>query len=175
MTEFLDEYLSEDPGLLPDEDAEGREMFEHFRLVADKGQAPLRVDKYLATHLESTSRHRVQLAIKSGYVLINDKPAKANAIIRPSDVIRFVMPYQRRGVEILPENIPLDIVYEDEDVLVVNKPAGMVVHPGHGNSPAPSSMHLPSISACRRGPTRKTNGWASSSTGSTRIPAACCS
>ena len=110
-----------------------QEMFEHFRLVADKGQAPVRVDKYLSTHVEGTSRHRVQLAIKQGYVLVDDSPAKANTIIRPGNVIRFVMPYQRRGVEILPEDIPLDITYEDDDLLVVNKAAGMVVHPGHGN------------------------------------------
>ena len=114
-------------------DGEESPLFEHFRLVADKGQAPIRVDKYIATHTEDTSRHRVQLAIKMGYVFVNDKLAKANTIIRPCDVIRFVMPYERRGVEILPEDIPLDIVYEDEDLLVVNKAAGMVVHPGHGN------------------------------------------
>ena len=121
----------DDEILLPQEDEQ--EMFEHFRLVADKGQAPLRVDKFITSHQEDTSRNRVQQAIKLGYVLVNDKPAKANTIIRPCDVIKFVMPYQRRGVEILPEDIPLDIAYEDEDVLVVNKPAGMVVHPGHGN------------------------------------------
>ena len=114
-----------------EEDEQG--MFEHFRLNVDKGQMPLRVDKYMACHLMDTSRHRVQLAIKNGYVKVNDKPAKANLIVRPGDVIRFVMPYERRGFEVLPENIPLDIVYEDEDLLVVNKPAGMVVHPGHGH------------------------------------------
>ena len=114
-----------------EEDEQG--MFEHFRLNVDKGQTPLRVDKYMACHLMDTSRHRVQLAIKNGYVKVNDKPAKANLIVRPGDVIRFVMPYERRGFEVLPENIPLDIVYEDEDLLVVNKPAGMVVHPGHGH------------------------------------------
>lgn len=108
-------------------------MFEHFRMNVDPGQEPLRVDKYMASHLENTSRHRVQMAIKSGYVKVNDKPAKANLIVRPGDVIRFMMPYERRGFEILPENIPLDIVYEDDDLLVVNKPAGMVVHPGHGH------------------------------------------
>ena len=108
-------------------------LFEHFRLVADKGQAPLRVDKFIATHQEGTSRHRVQLAIKAGYVLVNDSVAKANTIIRPMDVIRFVMPYERRGVEILPEDIPINIVYEDDDMLIIDKPAGMVVHPGHGN------------------------------------------
>ena len=108
-------------------------LFEHFRLTADKGQAPLRVDKFIATHQEGTSRHRVQLAIKAGYVLVNDVVAKANTIIRPLDVIRFVMPYERRGVEILPEDIPLNIVFEDEDMIIIDKPAGMVVHPGHGN------------------------------------------
>ena len=123
--------ILDEEALLPQEDEQ--EMFEHFRLVADKGQAPLRVDKFIATHQEDTSRNLVQQAIKLGYVLVNDKPAKANTIIRPCDVIKFVMPYQRRGVEILPEDIPLEIAYEDEDVLVVNKPAGMVVHPGHGN------------------------------------------
>ncbi|MBQ6253813.1 MAG: RluA family pseudouridine synthase [Bacteroidales bacterium] len=108
-------------------------MFEHFRLNVDPGQTPMRVDKFMATHLEDTSRHRVQCAIKEGYVRVGDKLAKANMIVRPGDVIRFMMPYRRRGTEILPEDIPLDIVYEDDDLLVVNKPAGMVVHPGHGN------------------------------------------
>ncbi|MBO4467318.1 MAG: RluA family pseudouridine synthase, partial [Bacteroidales bacterium] len=109
------------------------ELFEHFRLVVDKGQEPLRIDKFIASHQEDTSRSRVQKAIEAGYVLVNDVPAKANYIVRPLDVVKFVMPYERRGMEILPENIPLDIVYEDDDVLVINKPAGMVVHPGHGN------------------------------------------
>jgi len=108
-------------------------MFEHFRLEADKGQAPIRLDKYMATHLEDTSRHRVQCAIKNGYVYVGDKLQKANYIVRPGDVIRFVMPYRRRGLEILPQDIPLNIVYEDDDVLIVNKEAGMVVHPGHGH------------------------------------------
>ena len=117
--------------LQPEDEEQG--MFEHFRLAVDPGQAPMRVDKFMATHLEDTSRHRVQTAIKEGYVWVGDKVVKANYIVRPNDIIRFVMPYRRRGVEILPEDIPLDIVYEDDDVLIVNKPAGMVVHPGHGN------------------------------------------
>ena len=74
------------------------DLFEHYRLVADKGQAPERIDKFISTHIEGTSRHRVQLAIKAGYVFLNDTPAKANAIIRPDDVISVRMPYQRRGV-----------------------------------------------------------------------------
>ncbi len=119
----------------PDETVEDEEqgMFEHFRLVVDPGQAPMRVDKFMASHLEDTSRHRIQCAIKQGYVLVGDKTAKANMTVRPGDIIKFVMPYRRRGLEILPQDIPLDIVYEDEDLLVVNKPAGMVVHPGHGH------------------------------------------
>ncbi len=119
----------------PEETVEDEEqgMFEHFRLNVDPGQTPMRVDKFMATHLEDTSRHRVQLAIKEGYVKVGDKTAKANLIVRPGDVIRFMMPYRRRGTEIIPQDIPLDIVYEDDDLLVVNKPAGMVVHPGHGN------------------------------------------
>ena len=108
-------------------------QFEHFRLTVDAGQEPVRVDKYMATHLEKTSRNRIQLAIKEGYVKVGEKAVKANQLVRPGDVIRFVMPYERRGVEVIPQDIPLDIFYEDDDVLVINKPAGMVVHPGHGH------------------------------------------
>ena len=108
-------------------------MFEHFRLEVDPGQAPVRIDKYMSAHLEDTSRNRIQQAFKEGYVRVGESAVKANYIVRPGDVIRFVMPYRRRGLEILPQEIPLNIVYEDDDVLVVNKPAGMVVHPGHGH------------------------------------------
>ena len=114
------------------EDAE-QGMFEHFRLNVDAGQVPIRIDKFMSAHLEDTSRNRIQCAIKEGYVKVGEKTAKANLLVRPGDVIRFVMPYKRRGVDLVPQNIPLDIVYEDDDVLVVNKPAGMVVHPGHGH------------------------------------------
>ena len=118
---------------MEDADAGQDGMFEHYRFDVSDGQTPVRVDKYLASHMEYTSRHRIQLAIKKEYIRVNDRVAKANCIVRPGDIIKFVMPYQRRGLEILPEDIPLDIVYEDEDLLVVNKPAGMVVHPGHGH------------------------------------------
>ena len=110
-----------------------QEMFEHFRLEVDPGQAPVRIDKYMSTHLEDTSRNRIQQAFKEGYVRVGEGTVKANYIVRPGDVIRFVMPYRRRGLEIIPQDIPLNIVFEDDDVLVVNKPAGMVVHPGHGH------------------------------------------
>ncbi|MBQ7222054.1 MAG: RluA family pseudouridine synthase [Bacteroidales bacterium] len=110
-----------------------QEMFEHYRFVADKGQSQLRVDKYITNHMEQTSRHRIQLAIEAGYVRVNDVIVKANYKVKPLDVITIMLPYQRRGLEIRPENIPLDIVYEDDDLLVVNKPAGLVVHPGFGH------------------------------------------
>lgn len=126
-----DERLYSEPEETVEDEEQG--MFEHFRLNVDPGQTPLRIDKFMASHLEDTSRHRIQCAIKEGYVRVGDKIAKANLIVRPGDVIRFMMPYRRRGTEIIPQDIPLDIVYEDDDHLVVNKPAGMVVHPGHGN------------------------------------------
>ena len=109
------------------------ELFEHFRLEVDPGQAPMRIDRYMSTHMEGTSRSRVQQALKEGYVRVGEQIVKANYVVRPGDAIRFVMPYRRRGLEIIPQQIPLDIVYEDDDVLVINKSAGMVVHPGHGH------------------------------------------
>ncbi|MBQ6072950.1 MAG: RluA family pseudouridine synthase [Bacteroidales bacterium] len=115
------------------EEDEQQEMYEHFRMVVDRGQALLRIDKYLADHLQDTSRNRVQLAIDAEYVRVNDRVVKSNYKVKPLDVITLMMPYQRRGIEIKPEPIPLDIVYEDDDLMVINKPAGLVVHPGHGN------------------------------------------
>ena len=111
----------------------GEELFEHFRLEVDPGQAPMRIDRYMSSHMEGTSRSRVQQALKEGYVRVEETVVKANHVVRPGEVIRFVMPYRRRGLEIIPQQIPLDIVYEDDDVLVINKSAGMVVHPGHGH------------------------------------------
>lgn len=117
-----------------EEEAEGEDgAFEHYRFVSDKGQSQLRVDKFITGRMEKTSRHRVQLAIAAGYVLVNGRVVKANYIVKPFDIVSIVLPYKRRGFEIRPENIPLDIVYEDEHLLVVNKPAGLVVHPGHGH------------------------------------------
>ncbi len=113
--------------------ADGQEMFEHFRFVADKGQQLLRVDKFLVARIEKSSRNRIQQAADAGCILVNGKAVKSNYKVKPLDVVTVVMDRPRYELEILPENIPLDIVYEDSTLLVVNKPAGLVVHPGHGN------------------------------------------
>ncbi len=115
------------------DDSEESGMYEHFSITADKGQSLLRIDKFLTNRLENISRNRVQAAAEAGTILVNGKPVKSNYKVKPLDVISVVMPYPPREVEIIPENIPLDILYEDDDLLVVNKAAGMVVHPGHGN------------------------------------------
>ena len=109
------------------------ELFEHFRFVADRGQSPLRVDKFLVDRIVGTSRNRIQNAADGGFILVNGKPEKCNYKVRPGDVVQVMMDRPRHSTEIVPEDIPLDIVYEDDALLVVNKPAGMVVHPGHGN------------------------------------------
>ena len=110
-----------------------RELYEHFRFVADKGQTLLRVDKFLVTRMENASRNRIQQAAEAGCILVNGKPVKSNYRVKPLDVVASVMDRPRYECEIIAQDIPLNIVYEDADVLVVNKPAGLVVHPGHGN------------------------------------------
>ena len=116
-----------------DNAADGNGLYEHFRFVADKGQALLRVDKFLVARLEKSSRNRVQQAAEAGCILVNGKAVKSNYRVKPLDVVQVVMDRPRYEFEITAEDIPLDIVYEDREVLVVNKPAGLVVHPGHGN------------------------------------------
>lgn len=115
------------------EDGEECELYEHFRFVADKGQQLLRVDKFLVERLQRSSRNRIQQAAEAGCILVNGKPVKSNYRVKPLDVVSVVMDRPRYDFEIIAEDIPLDIVYEDEDVLVVNKQPGLVVHPGHGN------------------------------------------
>ena len=121
---------AENPDAVEEEDGA---LFEHFRFVVDKGQSLMRADKYLSSHMESTSRNRIQLAIDAGYVMANGKVIKSNYKVKPLDILTIAFPYRRHESEIKPENIPLDIVYEDDALLVVNKPAGLVVHPGHGH------------------------------------------
>lgn len=109
------------------------ELYEHFRVVVDKGQSPVRVDKYLFERLVNSSRNRIQKAADVGFVMANGQPVKSNYKVKPSDVLTVMMDRPRYNNDIVPENIPLDVVYEDDSLLVVNKPAGLVVHPGCGN------------------------------------------
>lgn len=110
-----------------------QELFERLRLEVDKGQTPLRIDKYLSEHMAGTSRNRIQNAADAGHVWVNGQAVASNYKVKPLDVIQVLLDHEPHDYTINPENIPLDVVYEDEDVLIVNKPAGMVVHPGHGN------------------------------------------
>jgi len=112
---------------------ESGELYEHFRFTVDGGQSPLRIDKYLFSKLADASRNRIQNAASAGNILVNEQPVKPSYKVRPHDIITIVLAYPPRDTEIYPEDIPLKIVYEDRDILVVNKDAGMVVHPGHGN------------------------------------------
>lgn len=130
---FNDTDFDEDEDLENSEDDSEQGMFEHHRFKVDKGQGLLRIDKFITWHLENTSRHRIQLALEANYVFVNGTNVKANYRVKPFDVITIALPYERRGLEILPEKMDLDIRYEDDDVLVVNKPAGLVVHPGFGH------------------------------------------
>lgn len=115
------------------EDEASRELFEHVKLVVDKGQSMIRIDKFLSGHLENTSRARIQSAADADYILVNGKPVKSSYKVKPLDVVQIMMPYERQQIDVTPQNIPLDIVYEDDELIVINKNAGMVVHPGHGN------------------------------------------
>ncbi len=109
------------------------QLYEHFRVVVDKGQTLMRVDKFLFDRITNASRNRIQKAADAGFVMANGKPVKSSYKVKPSDVITIEMDRPRYENEIIPEDIPLGIVYEDKYVMVVNKPAGLVVHPGHGN------------------------------------------
>lgn len=128
-----DEFLADGPSgeIVTTEDENG--LYEHFRFQADPGQALLRVDKFLTERMQKSSRNRIQQAAEAGCILVNGKAVKSNYRVKPNDIVQIVMDRPRYELEIIPEDIPLDIVYEDNTLLVVNKPAGLVVHPGHGN------------------------------------------
>ena len=127
------QYIPDPDELEDDAAGEQDELYEHYSITADRGQSPLRLDKFLTIHMERCSRNRIQTAADAGNILVNGKPAKSSYKVKPGDRISLVMPYPKREIEIIPENIPLEIPYEDDDLLLVNKPAGMVVHPGAGN------------------------------------------
>ena len=112
---------------------EEQELFEHFRFIVDKGQGLLRIDKFLMDRMESVSRSKIQNAANAGNILVNQKLIKPNYKVKPNDIISIVMANPPREIELIPQDIPINIVYEDDDIIVVNKEAGMVVHPGYGN------------------------------------------
>jgi len=109
------------------------ELYEHFKFIASEGQEPLRVDKFLMNFIENATRNKIQQAVKAGNVLVNEAVVKANYKVKAQDIVRVVLAHPPHENLLVPENIPLDIIFEDKEVIVVNKPAGMVVHPGHGN------------------------------------------
>ena len=108
-------------------------LYEHIRLQADKGQSLLRVDKFLFLHLQDTSRNRIQKAAEAGFIQGNDRPVKSSYRVKPLDVVTVWLDHPPFDTTIEAEDIPLDVVYEDDSLMVINKPAGMVVHPGCGN------------------------------------------
>lgn len=112
---------------------EGYSLFEHYVVTADPGQELMRIDKFLMNRLPNTTRNKIQLAIEHRFILVNEHPTKASYKMRPHDVVKVVLPTPPRPNEIVPESIPLDIVHEDDALLIVNKPAGMVVHPAYGH------------------------------------------
>jgi len=124
------EPLNEQPDHVTEE---GEELFEHYRMQADKGQAVIRIDKFLIDRIPDTSRNKIQLAARNGNILVNGNTVKPNYKVKPDDDISIVLPYPVRELELIPEDIPLEILHEDNSVVVVNKEAGMVVHPGYGN------------------------------------------
>ena len=123
----MEEFLQGNDGL------EEGGLFEHYRLTVDPGQKALRIDKFLSNRIDNASRSRIRAAADAGNILANNKPVKPNYKVKPNDEIVIVMDYPRRELKIIPEDIPLDIVYEDNQLIVINKPPGLVVHPGHGN------------------------------------------
>ena len=127
-TEDLEEELFSD-----NLDNSEQEVYEHYRFVSDNGQSLTRIDKFLTDRITNASRTKIQTAAEAGNILANGIAVKANYRVKPNDVITIVMAYPPREVEIIPQDIPINIVYEDADLLIVNKSAGMVVHPGHGN------------------------------------------
>ncbi|MGB5236437.1 MAG: RluA family pseudouridine synthase, partial [Flavobacteriaceae bacterium] len=117
----------------PNNLSDDQELFEHHRFVASKGQEPLRVDKFLMNFIENATRNKIQQAAKQGCIWVNDKKVKQNYKVKAGDEVKVLFEHPPYEFLLAPENIPLDIVYEDNTLLVVNKPSGMVVHPGHGN------------------------------------------
>ena len=116
-----------------DQEGQEQELYEHYRYVVDPGQSMLRIDKYLSRRMENVSRTRVQAAARAGNILVNDSPVRSNYRVKPLDLIQVLLPNPPREIELIPQDIPISVVYEDDDLIVVDKAAGMVVHPAYGN------------------------------------------
>ena len=116
-----------------DENNEQEELYEHHKFTADKGQEVVRIDKFLMDRIPDTSRNKIQIAAKNGSILVDGNPVKQNYKVKPKDEISIVLPYPVRELELIPQDLPLDIHYEDDSLIVVNKRSNMVVHPGYGN------------------------------------------
>ena len=114
-------------------EAEEQPLYEHFRVEVDKGQVAVRIDKYLFERMQHSSRNRIQKAADAGFIYVNDRPVKSNYKVRPGDIITLMLAQPKHDTTIEAEDIPLDIVYEDNDLMVVNKPAGLAVHPTHNH------------------------------------------
>ena len=132
-SEYNAEVSQIDTQLNDDELDEGQQLYEHFRFEVDRGQVPVRIDKFMFEKLQHSSRNRIQKAAEAGFVHVNDRPVKSNYKVRPGDIVTLMLDRPHYDTTIEPEEIPLDIVYEEDDLMVVNKPAGLVVHPGCGN------------------------------------------
>ena len=128
--EIFDDIDIEEVGEAQVEDGQ---LYEHFRIVADAGQEKLRIDKFLFEHMQHSSRNRIQSAADAGYIHVNDIPVRSNYKVRPGDVVTLMLSRPKHDTTIYPEDIPLNVVYEDDNLMVINKEAGMVVHPGAGN------------------------------------------
>src|SRR5574344_2501364 len=129
---MADEDAYNDIDELDDDEGQGQ-LYEHFRVVVDKGQVPVRIDKFLFDRLVHSSRNRIQNAAEAGFIHVNDSPVKSNYRVRPCDIITLMLDRPHYDSKIDAEDIPLNIIYEDDSLLVVDKPAGLVVHPGCGN------------------------------------------
>lgn len=118
---------------MEEDEADNKELFEHYKIIVDPGQTQLRVDKFLMDKVENTSRNKLQEAASAGNIHVNNIAVKSNYKVKPGDVVQIVLEHPPREIELIPQDIPIDILYEDDDLILVNKPAGLVVHPGYGN------------------------------------------
>ncbi len=131
-----EDFLEDEDLLLEDEnsnDEENSGLYEHLNITVDKGQEPLRIDKFLSIYRQNSSRNKISQTCRAGNVMVNGKPVKQNYRVRPNDEVSILLAHPPRENVIIPEDIPINIVYEDDDLMVIDKSAGMVVHPGHGN------------------------------------------